>query len=354
MSKYFVFTSYIFRKSRLTELRSLSAFKILDNFNNVFIIEAGRGLVEKAKEANLIFIYSIFEVCDAIELSSEGYLYEIESSVNKLAIDVDVPMKYECYDVNSKRGYSAKDVEVMVGSRLENEGIKINMEKPAAIAYSVLINMKCYSGYSLVEGLMKPFLNPERHYLKAYSGISRAELKLHEALDEFDIGGKRGMAIDMGAAPGGWSKVLYDEGFKVLAIDPADLNYRKLGERGVAVKEAIEGIDAGETLLKSENPIILHIKSGTTKLHSLGIPGKACIVVNDMNIEAAESARSVLELKDCFAKDCLLIMTVKCITKNADKYLSITKRILEGDFKIQFCRVLPSNRQEITLFARRI
>ena len=354
MSKYFVFTSYIFRKSRLNELRSLCAFKILDNFNNVFIIEAGSGLVEKAKEANPIFVYSIFEVGDAVELSKERYLYGIESSVRKLAIDKDVPMKYECYDVNSKHEYSAKDIEVTVGSRLENEGIKIDIENPMALAYSVLINMKCYSGYSHAYGLMKLFLNPERHYLKAYSGISRAELKLHEALDEFDIGRKKGIAIDLGASPGGWSKVLYDKGFKVLAIDPADLNYRKLDECRVVVKKATDSKGAGEMLLKSESPVIIHIKSGTSKLHNLGISGKACIVVNDMNIEATESARSVLELKDSLAKDCILIMTVKCITKNADKYLSITKRTLEGDFRIQSCRVLPSNRQEITLFARSI
>jgi 23S rRNA C2498 (ribose-2'-O)-methylase RlmM len=58
--------------------------------------------------------------------------------------------------------------------------------------------------------------------------VSRAEAKLLEAWEAFGMGHRAqgGRALDLGAAPGGWSRVLAGKGFRVEAVDPALLDSR--------------------------------------------------------------------------------------------------------------------------------
>ena len=54
---------------------------------------------------------------------------------------------------------------------------------------------------------------------------SRAYFKLEEALDLAGVGDLHGShALDLGAAPGGWTEVLLDRGASVVAVDPGALD----------------------------------------------------------------------------------------------------------------------------------
>ncbi len=51
--------------------------------------------------------------------------------------------------------------------------------------------------------------------------VSRAEHKLAEAIHVFGLDLRAGMrAIDLGAAPGGWTFLLAERGLDVVAVDP--------------------------------------------------------------------------------------------------------------------------------------
>jgi len=54
--------------------------------------------------------------------------------------------------------------------------------------------------------------------------VSRAEFKLREAIHKFDVSIEKCQALDLGAAPGGWTKVLADAGVEVTAVDPGELD----------------------------------------------------------------------------------------------------------------------------------
>ncbi len=57
--------------------------------------------------------------------------------------------------------------------------------------------------------------------------ISRAEFKLLEALEVFGVSlPSRGRALDLGAAPGGWTRLLLEASLSVVAVDPANLDPR--------------------------------------------------------------------------------------------------------------------------------
>jgi 23S rRNA (cytidine2498-2'-O)-methyltransferase len=260
-------------------------------------------------------------------------------------------IKIECFDVNCKTKYSAKDIEVYMGQRLEKEGYDVNITTPDFLVYLVLINTHCYVGYANYKKLKKKFVNPERHYHPfSKDAVSRSELKLIQAFDDFGIRGK-GVAIDLGAAPGGWSHFLAKSGFKVVAIDKGELDCRKLSELGMKVKTITESQAILKKDLKKNN--IIHIKANAKKTNVRGI-GKATIIVDDMNMVPKESVELVLSFSKNFARNAKLILTVKCVDRNAEKYTANAVQALGKEFKVTGIRVLPSNRQELTLYARYI
>ena len=116
--------------------------------------------------------------------------------------------------------------------------------------------------------------------------ISRAESKLIEALSTFDVDiDSYGKALDLGATPGGWSKVLADYGYEVLAVDPALLD---------------------PVLKDYEN--IKHIK---TKAEDLDLDEPLDLIVNDMNIGSKDTAQIMCEVKHLLKEGGLAIVIIK-------------------------------------------
>lgn len=95
---------------------------------------------------------------------------------------------------------------------------------------------RVFAGVSKVEENLSPWSSGHCRIPRDPQSVSRAEGKLLEAWEAFGLehhgfGGKR--ALDLGAAPGGWSRVLAGLGFRVEAVDPADLDPRVLNLSGV-------------------------------------------------------------------------------------------------------------------------
>ena len=206
---YFLHLSRKFWKSSYEELRSICTFKPIESLWDNLIIEAKPGLLSKLNSKDNIFVYGAFELAEGSKIDKSSYVETIYSSIKKQAekangrnIIIDI------YDVNSKHGYSGKDLEVLFGNRLEKDGFKVSMDEPEFLVYAVLFNWNCYSGIVKYATGKRELLNPIRHYNHSRSRISRAEMKIEEAFDRFKIK-KKGIAIDLGAAPGGWSCFLY-------------------------------------------------------------------------------------------------------------------------------------------------
>lgn len=337
-----------FRKSSLAELSKIAYFKIADEFVATLVIESKEErLAEKLLKSNPIFIYNIFKLKGKSKIEESDYLNSIYRGMSK-TLPKKGGIKIECFDVNCKTKYSAKDIEVYLGQKLEKEGYDVNIITPDFLVYLVLINMRCYVGYSDYKKLKKKFVNPERHYHPlSKDAVSRSELKLVQAFDDFGIKGK-GLAIDLGAAPGGWSHFLAGSGFKVIAIDNGDLDYKKLGELGMKVKTITESQAILKEDLKKNN--IIHIKANAKKTSLKGM-GKATILIDDMNMVPKESAELVLSFSRILAKNAKLIFTIKCVDRNAEKHISNATQALGKEFRINAVRVFPSNRQELTLYA---
>ncbi len=345
--RYFIHISPIFTKSSLEELGGITSFSLVDNVLSAAIVDAeDERLQDRIKDS--IFTYCAFPLYLTTNLESRSYLKVVLGAVDRLGIGKSRRLKIECVDINEKEGYSAKDIEVATGEKLEGLGYNINIKDPEVLAYVVLMNGKCYSGYCDYSKLDKKFVSPMRHY-QSKKQVSRAELKIWQAFDEFGISGG-GTAIDLGAAPGGWSTFLAKRGFKVVAIDNGDLDYEAISAQGVRpLAVGIENkIDAAALFISAD---IVHVKGGFDDAKRLLRMGKADMLTDDMNIFCSDTAIAVESYLDLLKKDAKVIVTVKCISKKAPNYIERARTMLGRKLEIERIKVLPGNRQEFTVLA---
>jgi len=99
--------------------------------------------------------------------------------------------------------------------------------EPTEVLSVVCAGDVAYLGLSPAEQNLSSWPGGMHRFARRPEQISRAELKLLEAFEVFGLQlNGRGEALDLGAAPGGCSRLLLKFGFRVTAVDPAELNSR--------------------------------------------------------------------------------------------------------------------------------
>lgn len=158
--------------------------------------------------------------------------------------------------------------------------------------------------------------------------ISRSELKLLEALETFDITlPGEGRAIDLGAAPGGWTHALAERGLSVDAVDPALLNAQLYA-----------------------NALVSHHRM--TAQAYVGSARPADVLVNDMRLDARDSCALMLAYRRMLKKGGIAIMTVKLPENGAQGVAHTAIRTLSASYTVIGARQLYNNRSEVTVAMR--
>lgn len=193
-------------------------------------------------------------------------------------------------------------------------------EKPAASSHRQL----AYLGLSLASHNISDWAGGVRRFRREKEQVSRAEFKMLEALEAFRIDlPAGGVALDLGAAPGGWTRVLRQKGQFVTAVDPAELHPRLAADRGVRHKKM-----TAETYL-AEGPDAFDF------------------LVNDMRMDARASARLMNDFADFLYPHAEALMTLK-LGKTAAA-LDPACTILQESYNILHMRQLFHNRNEVTI-----
>ncbi len=301
----------------------------------------------------------------------DGY----ESIAGALAkvLDKNTTFKIEAMRMGSVVGDKAKSVEVRLGNMLEEQGFHADMDDPKCMAYLVLSGNDAL--VSRVDG--KPaIMDWFRAFNRMrYDAINRSELKLDEAVRYFsvDMDGA-GTCLDIGAAPGGWTDYLARHGRRVVAVDSAMLDYKRLCRYGsvvVAVENNTE--DAAALLSKIDSnifattiggakkaceayrPAVLHLKSAMdgAALDALDGLGPFGMVTMDANV-APDTACAIMDSVARFAEPgSALIMTIKLVDKKIEERIKYVKEVISSNYGSIAVKKLPHNRMEVTLFARR-
>ncbi|KKO55519.1 SAM-dependent methyltransferase [Paenibacillus sp. DMB20] len=186
---------------------------------------------------------------------------------------------------------------------------------------------KWYLGVSKPDENLSDWNGGAIRFQREEGQISRAKFKLLEAEKQFSIPfSSFGRALDIGAAPGGWTSFLLERGIQVTAVDPAQMHETLIHRSGLRIIQK----NAAEVKFKE---------------HEFDL------IVCDMSWSPKQMARLVTGLLYSLVPGGTAVITVKLLTK---KPMALIKEITgifeESRMQIQGAKQLFHNRDEITLY----
>jgi 23S rRNA (cytidine2498-2'-O)-methyltransferase len=233
-----------------------------------------------------------------------------------------------------QRPYTSGQINAQLAAAIVAENGAVEYIKKPQIVLSILCSAsKAFLGISQVGDNLSAWPGGARHFAQTPEQISRAEFKLLEALEVFGVSlPPRGRALDLGAAPGGWTRLLLEAGLQVVAVDPAQLDPRL---RGHPALEHYRGYS--EDYLEQAQ-----------KTHQT-----FDLIVNDMRMDARDAARLLGQAAVCLQRDGLMISVLKLPHTSVDfqpvPTLKQALHLLNKQYAIVQARQLFHNRQEVTV-----
>lgn len=227
--------------------------------------------------------------------------------------------------------YKRFDVNTPLAERLTAKGLTLDVKAPAQAVSVTLAEGMGWLGVSDVADNLSDWAGGARRFKWEAGQISRAEFKLLEALEAFRMEPADGEhALDLGAAPGGWTRILRRRGLYVVAVDPARLDERLMRDKRVTYYP------------------------GTAQAYFRNA-GRFDLMVNDMRMDSAESAALMVEGAGCLVEKGRAILTLK-LPDAPDSWAERVRQaqdVLSGAYQTIGCRQLFHNRSEVTFALER-
>jgi 23S rRNA (cytidine2498-2'-O)-methyltransferase len=230
-----------------------------------------------------------------------------------------------------KLPYRRVTLNETVSARLEAQtGAKMDCREPEQVVSILCTPTQGYLGVSRTAQNRSAWPGGMHRFQHKEGRISRAEHKLLEAIEVFRLGlPAQGTALDMGAAPGGWTHILRERGLQVVAVDPADLDSRL-----------------------RRNPGVVHVRK---RIQDYLTPDRRFdLIVNDMRMDAPESVAIMIQAQSCLKPGGLAVLTLKLpkALKAMHHTLETVREALarlSQSYTIVGARQLFHNRSEVTV-----
>lgn len=208
-------------------------------------------------------------------------------------------------------------------------GAPLDVRAPTQVLSLTATAERAYLGVSPVSLNLSAWSGGQMRFAREEGEqVSRSEFKLLEALDVFKLElPTRGVALDLGAAPGGWTRMLRLRGLDVVALDPADLDGRLLNLPGVRhVRSLVQNFDPGAQ--------------------------RFVVVTNDLRMDALASVQVMTRAAAWMQTGGLGLLTLKLPGQQVESLVAQALRDLSVAYRILGARQLFHNRQEITVALR--
>jgi len=282
-------------------------------------------------KAETKYIGRIFPVEKIVKISkSKGSLTHVYEEI----LHLGNLREGETFVVRCRRrgnhNFTSQDVEKELGALLEKASeASVDLKNPLKIVIVQIFQNRAFIGVSRADEIIAKEIKVFKKYKSGERPLTRAEHKIREAIKIFNLKIKRDFRVlDLGAAPGGWTKVLAGLADTVIAVDPADLD------------PSVKAL-----------PNVIHLKCKAEKIPS--DIGDFDLIVNDMNLSPSDSARIMVNLAGLLKKGSAALMTLKFVTQNRKKHLSQALEILKSEYEDFRIERLPHNRYETTIFMRK-
>jgi 23S rRNA (cytidine2498-2'-O)-methyltransferase len=302
-------------------------------FKGTVLVKSSLGeddAVEKLRDAETTYVGKVYPVDSRAKISREkeslATIYDEISRLSKL--DDNDTFLIDCRRRGS-HDFTSRDVGVEVGSRLEEEtGATVDFESPRKTVVVQIFQDTAYVGVTDTVNLLTKEIKRFRKYAKGTRPFTRAEHKIREAFDEFGIEiGEEHDVLDIGAAPGGWTRHLAGRAGRVVAVDLADL-HPSLSELANVTHVRRRAEDLPEDI------------------------GRFDFITNDMNVSPSESAEIMNGLADLLKEGGAALMTIKFVTRARRRHIDEALETLDKRYTDFRVKRLPHNRNETTVYMR--
>lgn len=227
-------------------------------------------------------------------------------------------------------GFGPAQVFAAVADRLRRDGYEVARAGRAHVLSCCLTDRGVLLGLNETRDSLSDWPGGGVRLARSPDQISRAEFKLEEAIGEFGLElPEDGRAVDFGAAPGGWTRILRRHGMRVWAVDPGDLDERLAGDEGIKHLALTAG-----RFLRSNRTVF-------------------DVAVNDMRMDPVRSCELMVRAADALAPGALAVVTLKTGTREVLETVDACLRRLAEAYEVLHARQLRHNRHEITVVARK-
>lgn len=214
--------------------------------------------------------------------------------------------------------FPARELKEACDALLCDRDLKPTVKDPGWIISVTVCGDMLYYGLDLARHNLSNWAGGMIHFRKEASDISRAKYKLLEAFVRFqpDLP-VQGNALDLGAAPGGWTSVLLERGLNVLAVDTGNMDERLSGRSGLEfrqqnVHELQLGADDQFDLITCDmswspfftvqmiNRLVKHLKTGGQVIMTVKLMGRKVRATLTQVIQELDDSLSVLHVQHLF------------------------------------------------------
>lgn len=211
-------------------------------------------------------------------------------------------------------------------SAIERVGGETVLSEPDVIVSIVVGEEAVYAGMMTPAEAGSDWPGGAMRFQREEGQISRAKFKLLEAERTFglDYSAYR-HALDVGAAPGGWTSLLLERGVHVTAIDPANMHPSLLG-----------------------HPQLTYVKRNAADVPVE--PNEFDLLVCDMSWSPKATAEMVIRLLDGVIAGGTILVTVKLMHKKPLQTIRDVTAMYAEHAQIIRAKQLFHNRDEITLY----
>lgn len=275
-----------------------------------------------------VFIRHIHPVRVTVTLDGQNDLDAIADAVISLAVcPVSTFSVQTRILLKNTRGYTPFDVNNRVSGLINGT---LDIKSPNEVLSITICENKAYIGFSAASDNLSSWAGGRIRFRHEPEQISRAEFKLLEAQDSFDFAITKGnRVLDLGAAPGGWSRIALSQGASVVAVDPALLDESLAGKSGIT-----------------------HVKA-TAQEYLETVEGEFDFILNDMRMAPEESAALINRFHPYLKQGGMVVLTLKLFGDAPRRQMLKAISTLENYYQILNVRQLFHNRSEVTVILKK-
>jgi tRNA(Ser,Leu) C12 N-acetylase TAN1/23S rRNA U2552 (ribose-2'-O)-methylase RlmE/FtsJ len=244
--------------------------------------------------------------------------------------DPQFSFKAKC-ERRGQHAWTSGQAARVVGIRVEERtGAPADMQNPAQVVRIEVFQDLAFLGACRAQDILHKGIAKMRIWEPGTRPLNRAELKLREIIERHELAlSPEGRALDIGAAPGGWTKVLAEHMAEVVAVDPGELDPRV-----------------------TELPNVVHLRMRSEALLTLEGLGQFDVVTNDMNLDPGISARVLCDLVPILRPGAIAVLTAKFVSRHRRELVQEALDVLEEHFEDFRIGRVAHNAKETTIVAR--